>query len=97
MRPLLALTASAILLLCISLRTVYSYKSLNQAKRVGHFGLIISFSILTLMFAAKYLGMDVKVNVLHVAIIVLIPLLVYWYLEKRKKEEEPPFNERNGV
>lgn len=86
-RSLIALVATLFLLIFTLYRTVSTYKSLNYAKKVGHFGYIISFSILATMYAMQYFSPDIKVPFLVAAAILLAPLLLYQYLQRREKDK----------
>lgn len=84
---LIALAAASVLLLYTLIRTAYSYRSLNYAKRIGHFVFIISFSLLTAMYAIKYFIADFKIPFLLVAVVLLAPLFLYQLLERREKQD----------
>lgn len=86
-RLLIALAATLILLIFTVFRTIRSYQSLNYAKKVGHLGYIISFSVLAMMYAIKYFLVDIKVPFLFAAFILLAPLVLYQFLERRKEDK----------
>lgn len=86
-RSLIALVATLFLLIFTLYRTVSTYKSLNYAKKAGHLGYIISFSILTIMYVIQYLFVNFKMPLLLAAIILLAPLLIYQFLARREKNE----------
>ncbi len=82
---LIAMAATLVLLVYTLFRTIYSYESLSYAKKVGHLGYIISFFVLTTMYAVKFFLADFRIPFLLAAGILLAPLVLYQYLEKRKK------------
>lgn len=85
-RVLIAMVATSILFVYTLFRTLYYYRSLNYAKKVGHFGYIVSFFLLTTIYTIKYFVVDIRIHFLLAAFILLAPLFLYQFLERRGKK-----------
>jgi len=84
----IGLLASAVILIIVTFITINKYKSMNYPKRVAFIGLTISAAILTILFTIKHYIADFHLNVLHIGIILLIPLLLYHYVKRRQEKEQ---------
>jgi hypothetical protein len=96
--PLIALTASATLLLLMIGLTIRLYRRVGLADRVLFVACIISFSFLTAIYVvASFYIVNLRIPFLVVVIPVLIPVLlqqaVKLYQSVKKKKEQ---NDRDG-
>ncbi len=82
--PLISLAASAMLLLLTIGLTLYAYRRLGIAERVGVVAYMISFSILTTIYVIKVFFVDISIPFLLVATLGLAPLLLYKFVERRQ-------------
>lgn len=63
------------------------YNAMTLSKRIGAFGSASSFLILSILFGIKYYVTDIRITQLHIGILVLAPLLIMQYLDKREKKD----------
>ena len=68
--------------------TVQRFNSLSLAKKIGSASSAFSLLILSVLFGIKYYVADIKITQLHVGILVLAPLLIMQYLDKREKKTD---------
>jgi hypothetical protein len=81
--------AASCLFILVTFLVLKNYHLLNKAKRVGLIGLSISFGVLSILFALKYYLVEFEISMFHIILIILPPLLLYRYIEKKegKKDE----------
>jgi hypothetical protein len=63
------------------------YGSINRPKRVGFVGLTISFGVLSVLFAIDHYFMDLRINILHIFVLLCAPMFLSQYLEKKAKQQ----------
>jgi hypothetical protein len=68
--------------------TFKNYNSLNKARKVGFVGLSISFAVLSILFAIKNYVVELEINIFHIVLIVLPPILLYSYIERKEKVKD---------
>ena len=81
----IGLTAALILFIFLLYFTVSKYKVLNKNRKICFVGLTVSAFILSILFSYKHFVSDISINTLHIGIIILVPLLLWQYLEKKAK------------
>jgi hypothetical protein len=81
----IGLTAALILFVFLLYFTVSKYKALDKNRKICFVGLTLSMFILSTLFGYKHFVFDISINTLHIGVIVLAPLLLWQYLEKKSK------------
>jgi predicted CDP-diglyceride synthetase/phosphatidate cytidylyltransferase len=68
--------------------TFRNYHSLDRSRRVGFLGVIISFAVLSILFALKYYVIELEISMYHIALIIFPPLLLCGYLQRKEQEKD---------
>ena len=84
----MSLLGASFLFVSLLLFTLLKFNSLDKPKRVFSVGLTLSFLILTVLFAYKHFVSNISITTIHVGVIVIAPILLWKYLEKKTKKTE---------
>jgi hypothetical protein len=79
------LIAASVLFIFVTILVLKNYHSLNKARRVGLVGLSIAFGVLSILFGLKYYLVDFEISIFHIVLIILTPLFLYRYMERKEE------------
>lgn len=85
--PIPLLAASGIFIF-VTILVLRNYHSLNKARRIGLVGLSIAFGVLSILFALKYYLVEFEISIFHIALLILPPLLLYRYMERKEEGKD---------
>ena len=81
----LGLTGSFLLFIASVLIVVLNYRNFRKPQKIAFIGLIFSSAILSTLFAYDHFIVDIRITIIHIALIVFPPILIGNYLTNKEK------------